>query len=913
MTQPDEKKRSSDSSKYTDKKAAVKKQVKNKNSAKKRKQLQKKVESKKRSQPFTVFLTTLLVIFITILFAAGGTLIGGYVAIINSIPDLGIVGIKPGSYTSYIYDKNDKEISKLYGNENREYVTIDLIPEYMQKAVVAIEDQRFYEHDGVDLKGFLRAAYSTLTNQQLQGGSTITQQLIKNNITKVPRNNFKTKIKEQYLALKYEKVLTEQYNGSKAEAKKYIMELYLNTIGLGHGYNGVKVAAKGYFGKEPADLTLAECASLAGITNNPTLYSPRLHPENNIKRQKIILQYMLEQKLITQQEYDTAIKEDVIKKVKTVELSDANDSEGVIHSYYEDALIDQISQDLQTKYNMSPKQASNIIYDGGLKIYSNLDPEIQEIVDTEFKNDDNFPYVYYRLDVGYTVSVENKDTGEQTHSDYQELVTSQSSADSWVEKKKAEVKSKLAANEQIVAEKVTYSPQPQAAMAIIDYHTGQIRAIGGGRGEKTVNRGFNRATDATRQPGSVFKPLAAYAPAFDLGKINAATIIVDEPYKTSDGYAPKNWWGSTYRGAVTSRTGLKDSMNVVAVKIMVGTGIDVCYNYLLNFGFTTLENDNHAATALGGLSKGVTQVEVAAAYGTLANNGEYLKPMFYEKVLDHDGNVLLQNNKEPIQVVKSSTGFILTNLMKSVITEGTGTSARFKNSSMPVSGKTGTTTDSKDLTFVGYTPYYVGSIWLGYDRYNDEVKDMNGVDQMAHLRIWSSIMEQIHKDLKVKEFPVPNTVVKATVCKYSGKKATNYCASVTDYFEKGTPATDEWCSGNHRNCSAFGGGDMYSGYSDGSDKKSTRRNSSRSDTSNDDDDSDDNSGSSRSYNNDANDSSSSDNNSSLNSNDSSSDVGNDSSANSSGSDSNSENEGGGSGDSNASNEGADSDIIGGEE
>lgn len=774
-----------------------------------------KNKQKKRSQPFTIFLTTLLVIFITVLFAVGGALIGGYIAIINSIPDLGIVGIKPGSYTSYIYDNQGNEISKLYGNENREYVTIDQIPEYMQNAVIAIEDERFYEHDGVDIKGFFRAAYSTLTHKQLQGGSTITQQLIKNNITKVTRNTPKTKIKEQYLALRYEKLLTEQYKGSKEEAKKYILELYLNTIGLGHGYNGVKVAAEGYFGKEPKDLTLAECASLAGITNNPSLYSPRTNPENNKKRQTTILNYMLAQGLITQEEYNTAIEEDVIAHVKAAGVvnEDGTTSDTVIHSYYEDALIDQISNDLQTKYNMTSKQASKIIYDGGLQIYSNLDPKIQAVVDKEFKDDNNFPWVTYCYDATYTVSIEDKNTGEQTHSEYQEFARSRAGAEEWVEEKKAEIKAGLASNQTVVAERATYSPQPQSSMAIIDYHTGEIKAISGGRGEKTVNRAFNRATDSARQPGSVFKALAAYAPAIDLGKINAATVIVDEPYTTDDGYTPKNWWGNSYRGGVTSRTGLRDSMNVVAVKIMVTTGIDLCYDYLLNFGFSTLENDNHAATALGGLTNGVTQVEVAAAYGTLANNGEYLRPMFYSKVLDHDGNLLLENTQEPTQVVKSSTGYIMTNLMTSVVTEGTGTAARFRNSRMPISGKTGTTTDSKDLTFVGYTPYYVASIWLGYDRYDSKVKNMNGLDQSAHLRIWRDIMEEIHEDLEVVDFPIPDTVEKATVCKYSGKQASSYCPSVTDYFEKGTPATEEWCSGNHRGYTAYGGGNIYSGYS----------------------------------------------------------------------------------------------------
>ena len=254
---------------------------------------------------------------------------------------------------------------------------------------------------------------------------------------------------------------------------------------------------------------------------------------------------------------------------------------------------------------------------------------------------------------------------------------------------------------------------------------------------------------------------------------------------------------------VTPRTGIRDSMNVVAVKVMVETGIDLCYDYLLNFGFTTLENDNHAATALGGLTKGVTQVELAAAYGTLANQGQYIRPMFYDKVLDHDGNVLLENTKETRQVVKPSTGYIVTQLMTSVVKEGTGTAANFKQSNMPLAGKTGTTTDSKDLTFVGYTPYYVASIWYGYDRYDKKVPNMNGFNQTTHLKVWNKVMEQVNEGMEVKDFDMPNDVVKATVCKISGKLASSYCPAITDYFEKGT-AVSTYCSGNHRGYSSYG-------------------------------------------------------------------------------------------------------------
>ncbi len=790
-----------------------------------------KNKNKEKPKPFTVLLTAMLMIAIMIGFALCGGLVGAYVGIINSIPEMGIVSIKPGTYTSIIYDKNGSEVSKLHGDENREYVTLDQIPKNMQQAVIAIEDERFYEHNGVDIQGFARAAYSTLTGKQMQGGSTITQQLIKNNVTKVTHNTVKSKIKEQYLALKYEKELKQAY-GSKEAAKNYILELYLNTIGLGHGYSGIKTAAEGYFGKEPSQLTLAECACLAGITNNPSLYSPRSQPENNKRRQTIILNYMLSQGRITQEEYDQAINEDVYANVKKTDNSGGDDDAGdtVIHSYYEDALISQISEDLQNKYNWSVEEANNVIYNGGLQIQSNLDPAIQKIVDDEYNNDANFPHVYYCIDIDYRVSIEDTTTGEQTHSQYNQFARSEDGAKGWVADKKASIEASLGPNQRIVAEKAYYNKQPQSAMAIIDYHTGEIRAIAGGRGEKKVNRAFNRATDAARQPGSVFKVLAAYAPSVDLGKLSNASTIVDEPYTTADGYTPKNWYQG-YRGAVNPRTGIKNSMNIVAVKIMVETGIDLCYNYLLNFGFTTLENDNHAATALGGLTNGVTQVEVAAAFGTIANYGQYIKPRFYDKVLDHDGNVLLENTMEKKQVLKESTGYILTEMMKDVIKSGTGTKASL--GAMPVAGKTGTTTDSKDLTFVGYTPYYVCSIWLGYDRYDNTVKNMNTVNQSQHMVVWRDVMSKIHQNLPVKDFQMPDSVVKATVCKISGQLARSGCPAVTDYFDKASVSS--YCSGHKGHSGVvFSGNNYYNGSgssSEGSGSSSTSKKSSGSSSS----------------------------------------------------------------------------------
>ncbi len=770
----------------------------NRQPSKSRSKAKRRRKKSRQSKPFSTLFKTLIVVGILLAFAIGGAGIGAYIAIIRNTPDLGLVAIQPQTYTTIIYDSGGNELDRLHGDENREYATLEEIPLYMQQAVIAIEDERFYQHDGVDIRGFARAAYSTLSGRRLEGGSTITQQLIKNNVTKVQRNTVITKLQEQYLATKYEKELTKQL-GSKEAAKDYILELYLNTIALGHGYNGVQAAALGYFNKDVSELDLAECAALAGITNNPSLYSPRTQPENNKTRQTIILNYMCEQGYITEEEKDAALAEDIYTKISesnSVDVDTSADEADNVHSYFVDALFEQISTDLQNKYNMSSTQAEYILYNGGLQINATIDTNIQQIVDNVFYDPDAFPTMTYNYDITYVVSIEDSTTGQQTHTEYSQFARTRESAEQWVAQKRADIEAGLSQTQSIIADKATYSIQPQAAMVILDYQTGEVKALAGGRDVKTINRGFNRATDAERQPGSVFKVLAAYAPAIDTGTITAATLIKDEPYTIGD-YSPRNWY-SGYRGDCTARVGIRDSMNILAVKTMVETGIDVCYDYLLNFGFTTLEDDNHAATALGGLSNGVTQLEVAAAYGTIANLGEYRRPMLYSMVLDHDGNVLLENNSEPRQVLKATSAYILTQMMSSVVNDshGTGTAAKFKNSDMPVVGKTGTTTDTKDLTFVGYTPYYVGSIWMGYDRYDTTVANMNGLsNQHAHVDVWRNIMEQVHQGLEVKDFPQPDGIVEVEICEKTGYLPSSSCSTITEYFAEGTEPTKR-CSGH---------------------------------------------------------------------------------------------------------------------
>ncbi len=345
-------------------------------------------------------------------------------------------------------------------------------------------------------------------------------------------------------------------------------------------------------------------------------------------------------------------------------------------------------------------------------------------------------------------------------------------------------------------------------MVIMDYKAGNVTALIGGRGEKAVNRGFNRATDSKRQPGSVFKVLAAYAPAIDTGVLMPGSVIVDEPLKIGK-YSPKNWYGESYRGPSTVRKGIEQSMNILAVKAMDKAGVDVAYQYLLNFGFTTLEKDNHLSTALGGITYGVTQMEVTAAYAAIANGGKYYEPKLYTKVLDHDGNTILDTTtREPKQVIKETTAYMLTDMMRDVITKGTGGAAKFKNISMPIAGKTGTTQEVKDLTFVGYTPYYVSGVWFGYDRYDDIVPNMMArvggkrviPNDRYHLVLWRDVMEKIHKDLQKADFgPRQKGIIDVAICLDSGLLATDDCKNdprgdrvVVDMFLKGTEPK-EYC------------------------------------------------------------------------------------------------------------------------
>ncbi len=726
---------------------------------------------KKKKKPKRKVFKTFLIVMILGVFGVVGAGLGIVFGILHGTETLNTSDVMPQSYTSIIYDDQGNEIDKLHGNENREYVNLSEIPIHMQQAVVAIEDERFYDHGGIDMRGIFRAMVQNVKNMKFtQGASTITQQLIKNEVLN-RKKSISRKIKEQYLAMNLEDTLEEQL-GSKKAAKDYILELYLNTIALSHGLNGVESASQYYFGKHVTELTLAESACIASITNNPSLYAPDSQPENNKKRQTLVLDKMLELNFITQSEHDAALAEDIYSNLV---CTNTTEETGVAnHNYFVEAMIDQLAKDLKSKLGYTNAQAYKMIYNNGLQVHTTMSVNMQNILDSTFVDDSMFPPSDGTLDVTYLISVlDNTNPDEQTNQSHYErrtTVNSEAEVNAFVQSVKEEL---LDSTHELVLDKVTISKSLQSAMVIMDQNNGQIKALVGGRGQKPGDSVFNRATQGLRQQGSAMKPLASYAPAIDTGILMPGSVIIDEPV-TYGSWSPKNWQGRFF-GPLTVREGIRDSMNILAVKTFMMIGAETSYEYMKKLGLEHItEEDKAATTALGGLTQGVSVLEMTGAYATIANGGTYYEPMYYTVVYDHDGNVLLDNrNKVGTRVLKETTAYLLTDMMKDVITGGTGGAARL--SGMTVAGKTGTTNDNVDLTFYGYTPYYTAGIWMGYDT----SKEMH-VKGSAHLKIWQHVMSQIHQNLPNKEFTKPNGIVTMSVCAVTGNTATGLCSQ--DYY-----------------------------------------------------------------------------------------------------------------------------------
>ena len=731
--------------------------------------------------------------------------IGSFKGVIDNAPDVNDIDIMPLGYATFLYDDQGNQIRKLAAPDaNRLPVTLEQIPVELQHAVVAIEDERFYEHNGIDVRGILRAGVKALTSGDFsEGASTITQQLLKNNVftnwtsesTQLER--FTRKFQEQYLAIQVE----------KKTDKDAILENYLNTINLGAGAYGVQAAARQYFDKDVWDLNLSECATLAGITQNPTKFNPILNPDSNKKRRKEVLQHMLDQNYITEEQYKEALEDDVYSRIQAAQEKHSDNS-NTIYTYFEDELTDQIINDLMNIKGYTKTQATNLLYSGGLKVYTTQDSAIQNILDEEYTDPSNFPdQTQYELDFALTVT--DPEGNQVNYSkemlqlyfqnedpNFDLLFDSPEEGQTYVDRYKENI---LADGSKIVAERVNFAPQPQSSMSVIDQHTGYVKALIGGRGEKTASLTLNRATDTTRQPGSTFKIVSTYAPALNEKGMTLATTFEDEPYTYPDG-SPVNNSTRSYEGTTTIRTAIQNSVNVVAVKCLEEVTPDLGLKYLDNFGFTTLAHgteadkdsngniwsDANLATALGGITKGVTNVELCAAYASIANSGNYIKPIYYTKILDHNGNVLIENTSVERSVIKESTAYLLTSAMEDVVKYGTGTACQLDN--MAVAGKTGTTEAYNDVWFVGYTPYYTCAIWSGYDS-NEKLPDYA---RKYHRNLWKKVMTRIHEGLPQKDFEKPASVEKLSICAISGLLPRAGCPVTTEYFDVGTMPT-EYC------------------------------------------------------------------------------------------------------------------------
>ena len=585
------------------------------------------------------------------------------------------------SSTIYYQDSSGQwqELVTLAGKQKRIWVDYEQIPWYMEKALVAIEDKRFYEHKGVDWYRTAGAFVEMFAKMETSyGGSTITQQLIKN-LTGKDDVTIQRKLTEIFGALELEK----KYD------KEEIVEWYLNAVYFGEGCWGVQTAAETYFGKDVSELTLAEAACIVGITNKPTLYDPFYNEEKNKERQETILREMYDQGYIDYQMYIDAVNEDISSALVH---SPGEEYSQEIYTYYEEMVIDDVITDLMELKGISYKAASSLLYNGGYSIYCCIDPNIQAIVDNVYQNVENIPTTYRS------------------------------------------------------------SQQLQSSIVIMDPYTGEVKAISGGVGEKTINFGLNRATKTQRPPGSSFKPIASYGPATELGYITPTTMVNDSAgiHLSGTSWYPNNDGGG-HMGAVSILQALQYSLNTVAAQIIDKIGPQTAYDFLqTRLGVTSLVPDDcsYAPMALGQLTNGITVREMAQAYCSFVNDGIFTYARSYTKVLDSDGSVLIDNTPETIVAFSPNTAHVMTYMLQNATAYGTGGEAYL--GTMPVAGKTGTSTDYKDRWYVGCTPYYVAAVWTGYDQPERISCYGNPAAQ-----IFKKIMRPIHEGLEYKSFPWP--------------------------------------------------------------------------------------------------------------------------------------------------------------
>ena len=696
-------------------------------------------KNKKKNQPKTfwgVFAKTLWNFF---KFAIPGLFLFGLalvIFIIVSAEPIDVENLRLDLTSSIYYvDKNGDvvEYEKISGTGNRFWVEYSRVPQYMKDAFVSIEDERFYSHNGFDIKRTFRAILDYVTQgSDAQGGSTITQQLVKNLTNNQDRTPVR-KIQEIWLAYQLEQELT----------KEQILELYMNTIYLAQGVNGVQTASRLYFDKDVSELTLAECASIAGITQYPSYYDPFIHPDNNKEKQEVVLRKMLELGKINQEEHDQAVAEELNFKKGNMRTSST-----VNQSYMTEAIIEDAVQLLMEQQGLSKTVATKKIVSGGYQIISTVDPAVQRSIDQVFSNPSNFP--------------------KSPHSDY-----------------------------------------PQGAIVVMDPQTGHIKGMYGGIGEKPGAYSLNRATDSTRQPGSCIKPLGVYAPALEAGLIEPSTVYYDKPV-TYGSWSPKNYYGG-FKGAMSVQRAVELSVNTIPVQILEKLGVDQSYRTLRDdFHITSLSESDKVlgALALGGMTKGVSVLEMTAAYATFANNGIYTEPTTVLEIRDSHGKTVVTVTPETHIAMSEKTAEQMHQMLLAVVQNGTGTGANI--SGVKAGGKTGTTDDDKDRWFVGYTPNYVAAVWYGFDT----PKSMAYVSGNPALNAWKKVMDPIMKTAPRRAYAtytpdvIPTSAMSTEVCTVTNLLPSQYCIDAgtvgsSNFYEGQIPS--EYCTEEiHQNALTLG-------------------------------------------------------------------------------------------------------------
>lgn len=682
----------------------------------------------------------------------------GYV---ETAPNLNLAALDDQAQTSFIYDANGNLITEYKGIENRVMVSIAAMPAYLQHAFVAVEDARFYTHNGIDIKRIVGAFVSNLSSSSTQGGSTITQQLIKNTLLS-SEQSYKRKIQEAYLAMQLETRYT----------KDQILEAYLNTIWLGENYYGVQVAAEGYFGKSLGELTLRECAMLAGTCNSPYYYNPRRNFYTRSKegvdyvaitnnRTDYVLRCMYENQFITQEQYQEALKPETAHVLENDPSAGAGMYDYPHYVEYAISEVVDILLELNGLENTAANRSAmeNQLRTGGYHVKLAIDTDIQRTVEDTLENWTQYPSLRDPADKIYR--------SRNSDGTYDEII------------------------------------QPQAAAVVLDYHTGELKAIVGGRTKPTARKTLNRATDMKMPVGSSIKPIAVYAPAIELGA-SPASIVYNMPlpisgWRGSDGKDtwPRNYGGGGYRGPETLREALKNSHNTAAAQaLMAMVGVDRSVDFLHRLGI----DDDHIDATPFGLSlgsSGITPLQMTVAFGVLANGGVYQEPISVLGISDSDGQVVWDGhaNQARRQVFSDSTAWMVVDMLKNAVQSGTGTSAKF--SGQTIAGKTGTNSDQKGVFFAGMTGYYSSAIWVGHDNYKALASKSTGSGAAAP--IWKSYMTAIHQGLPNRDIlegdPSQYGLTRATTCAVSGQLATDACYSdssygvVTDYWAVGSVPT----------------------------------------------------------------------------------------------------------------------------